>query len=152
LGYAPELDMDAMLDMVSVDYVAKSAVYISMQKDSIGKVFHVTSPLLFQVSWWCCGCFLLIGMVVCVCWDDYVAKSAVYISMQKDSIGKVFHVTSPLLFQVSWWCCGCFLLIGMVEMFVEMFVYQLLMWYFIFHVVCNASQQQQQQQQQQCNT
>jgi amino acid adenylation domain-containing protein/thioester reductase-like protein len=42
LGAMPELDM--YLDVTPADYVAKSVVYLAMQRSSIGKVFHLTNP------------------------------------------------------------------------------------------------------------
>ncbi|ARV57926.1 polyketide synthase [Nostocales cyanobacterium HT-58-2] len=37
-------DVDYMLDMSPVDYVSKAIVYLSMQKESIGKAFHLQHP------------------------------------------------------------------------------------------------------------
>ena len=42
VGAMPELDM--YLDVTPADYVAKSVVYLAMQRSSIGKVFHLTNP------------------------------------------------------------------------------------------------------------
>jgi thioester reductase-like protein len=37
-------DVDYMLDMSPVDYVSKAIVYLSLQKESIGKAFHLQHP------------------------------------------------------------------------------------------------------------
>ena len=42
MGSFPEVDY--MLDMSPVDYVSKAIVYLSRQKDSIGKAFHLQHP------------------------------------------------------------------------------------------------------------
>jgi thioester reductase-like protein len=48
-------DVDYMLDMSPVDYVSKAVVYLSRQKESIGKAFHLQHPqpvpLSFLVDW-----------------------------------------------------------------------------------------------------
>ncbi|MBT9315806.1 thioester reductase domain-containing protein [Leptothoe spongobia] len=45
LGRAPELDF--LLDLAPVDYVSRGIAYLSMQPDSIGKVFHLNNPQPF---------------------------------------------------------------------------------------------------------
>ncbi|GAA6619324.1 thioester reductase domain-containing protein [Scytonema sp. NUACC26] len=42
MGYFP--DVDYMMDMSPVDYVSKAVVYLSQQKESIGKAFHLQHP------------------------------------------------------------------------------------------------------------
>ncbi|MGV0104067.1 Polyketide synthase thioester reductase subunit HglB [Nostoc sp. DSM 114160] len=42
MGYFP--DVDYMLDMSPVDYVSKAIVYLSRQKESIGKAFNLQHP------------------------------------------------------------------------------------------------------------
>ncbi|MBW4633311.1 MAG: thioester reductase domain-containing protein [Iphinoe sp. HA4291-MV1] len=53
MGYFP--DVDYMLDMSPVDYVSKAIVYLSRQKESIGKAFHLQHPepvsLKILVDW-----------------------------------------------------------------------------------------------------
>ncbi|NEQ19418.1 MAG: hypothetical protein F6K28_06755 [Microcoleus sp. SIO2G3] len=48
-------DVDYMLDMSPVDYVSKAIVYLSRQKESIGKAFHLQHPepvsLKMLVEW-----------------------------------------------------------------------------------------------------
>lgn len=48
-------DVDYMLDMSPVDYVSKAIVYLSRQKESIGKAFHLQHPepvsLKMLVDW-----------------------------------------------------------------------------------------------------
>jgi thioester reductase-like protein len=48
-------DVDYMLDMSPVDYVSKAIVYLSRQKESIGKAFHLQHPepvsLRMLVEW-----------------------------------------------------------------------------------------------------
>lgn len=42
LGSVP--DMDLMVDLTPVDYVSKAIVYLSKQKESLGKAFHLFNP------------------------------------------------------------------------------------------------------------
>jgi thioester reductase-like protein len=53
MGYFP--DVDYMLDMSPVDYVSKAIVYLSRQKESIGKAFNLQHPqpvsLKILVEW-----------------------------------------------------------------------------------------------------
>ncbi len=53
MGYFP--DVDYMMDMSPVDYVSKAVVYLSQQKESIGKAFHLQHPqpvsLKMLVDW-----------------------------------------------------------------------------------------------------
>jgi thioester reductase-like protein len=53
MGYFP--DVDYMLDMSPVDYVSKAIVYLSRQKESIGKAFNLQHPqpaaLKMLVEW-----------------------------------------------------------------------------------------------------
>jgi thioester reductase-like protein len=42
LGVVPDLDM--MVDMSPVDYVARAIVHLSRRPDSIGRVFHFSNP------------------------------------------------------------------------------------------------------------
>ncbi len=42
LGSVPEID--TMLDLTPVDYVSKAIVYLSRQKESLGKAFHLFNP------------------------------------------------------------------------------------------------------------
>jgi len=44
LGCAPEPEDNAFVDMTPVDYVSRSIVYLSQQRDSIGKAFHLVNP------------------------------------------------------------------------------------------------------------
>ena len=37
-------DLDSLLDLSPVDYVSRAIVYLSRQKDSIGKAFHLNNP------------------------------------------------------------------------------------------------------------
>ncbi|KAB8334609.1 NAD-dependent epimerase/dehydratase family protein [Scytonema tolypothrichoides VB-61278] len=53
MGYFP--DVDYMLDMSPVDYVSQAIAYLSRQKESIGKAFHLQHPepisLKMLVEW-----------------------------------------------------------------------------------------------------
>ncbi|MGH8002001.1 MAG: thioester reductase domain-containing protein [Brasilonema sp.] len=53
MGYFP--DVDYMLDMSPVDYVSQAIAYLSRQKESIGKAFHLQHPepisLKMLVDW-----------------------------------------------------------------------------------------------------
>jgi len=42
LGSVP--DLDVTVNMAPVDYVSKAIVYLSRQKDSLGKAFHLVNP------------------------------------------------------------------------------------------------------------
>lgn len=48
LRNAPQLDL--MMDMTPVDYVSSAIVYISKQKESIGKTFHLVNPQPLHLS------------------------------------------------------------------------------------------------------
>jgi thioester reductase-like protein len=48
LGSAP--DIDAPVDMVPVDFVAKALVRLSLQPESLRKIFHLTNPHPFPLS------------------------------------------------------------------------------------------------------
>ncbi len=48
LGSFP--DIDYMLDMSPVDYVSQAIVYLSQQKESIGKAFHLQHPQPIHIS------------------------------------------------------------------------------------------------------
>lgn len=48
MGYFP--DVDYMLDASPVDYVSKAIVYLSKQKESLGKAFHLQHPAPVPLS------------------------------------------------------------------------------------------------------
>jgi hypothetical protein len=43
-------DLDLMLDLSPVDYNSRAIVYLSRQKESLGKVFHLQNPHLLHWS------------------------------------------------------------------------------------------------------
>jgi thioester reductase-like protein len=51
LGCAPS-DLNMVIAGASIDYVSKAIVYISRQKESLGKVFHLVNPQPLQWSEW----------------------------------------------------------------------------------------------------
>jgi thioester reductase-like protein/non-ribosomal peptide synthase protein (TIGR01720 family) len=42
LGFAP--DVDTIVDMTPVDYISKAIAHLSKQKESFGKIFHLSNP------------------------------------------------------------------------------------------------------------
>jgi len=48
LGSAPDLDL--MVNMTPVDYVSKSIIHLSRQKESLGKAFHLVNPHPLDLS------------------------------------------------------------------------------------------------------
>jgi amino acid adenylation domain-containing protein/thioester reductase-like protein len=49
LGQVPELETSAMTDLVPVDYVSRALVHLSLQEESLGRVFHLVHPR--PVAW-----------------------------------------------------------------------------------------------------
>jgi amino acid adenylation domain-containing protein/thioester reductase-like protein len=48
-GELPQLDGSLLTDLVPVDYVSQALVHLSMQEDSIGRVFHLVNP--HPIAW-----------------------------------------------------------------------------------------------------
>jgi amino acid adenylation domain-containing protein/thioester reductase-like protein len=44
LGIVPKLDAEVKLDMTPVDYVSRAIVHLSLEKESLGKAFHLLNP------------------------------------------------------------------------------------------------------------
>ncbi|MEA5514995.1 thioester reductase domain-containing protein [Nodularia sp. UHCC 0506] len=79
-------DVDYMLDMSPVDYVSKSVVYLSRQKESIGKAFHLQHPQPISLK----------DLVEWVRSFGYPVEMIPYEQWQSELINNVSSVENPL--------------------------------------------------------
>jgi thioester reductase-like protein len=79
-------DVDYMLDMSPVDYVSKAIVYLSRQKESIGKAFHLQHPQPISLK----------DLVEWVRSFGYPVKMISYEEWQAELINNVSSVDNPL--------------------------------------------------------
>ncbi|HYW19235.1 MAG TPA: thioester reductase domain-containing protein [Nodularia sp. (in: cyanobacteria)] len=79
-------DVDYMLDMSPVDYVSKAVVYLSRQKQSIGKAFHLQHPQPISLK----------DLVEWVRSFGYPVEMIPYEQWQSELINNVSSVENPL--------------------------------------------------------
>ena len=79
-------DVDYMLDMSPVDYVSKAIVYLSRQKESIGKAFHLQHPQPISLK----------DLVEWVRSFGYPVEMISYEKWQSELINNVSSVENPL--------------------------------------------------------
>ncbi|MBE9049542.1 thioester reductase domain-containing protein [Nostocales cyanobacterium LEGE 11386] len=79
-------DVDYMLDMSPVDYVSKAVVYLSRQKESIGKAFHLQHPQPISLK----------NLVEWVRSFGYPVEMIPYEQWQAELINNVSSVDNPL--------------------------------------------------------
>jgi thioester reductase-like protein len=79
-------DVEYMLDMSPVDYVSKAIVYLSMQKESIGKAFHLQHPQPVPLS----------GLINWIQSFGYPVEKMPYEQWQAELINNVSSVDNPL--------------------------------------------------------
>ncbi|WP_414548496.1 thioester reductase domain-containing protein [Anabaena sp. CCY 0017] len=79
-------DVDYMLDMSPVDYVSKAVVYLSRQKESIGKAFHLQHPQPISLK----------DLVEWVRSFGYPVEMIPYEQWQSELINNVSSVENPL--------------------------------------------------------
>ncbi|AFY35877.1 thioester reductase domain-containing protein [Calothrix sp. PCC 7507] len=84
MGYFP--DVEYMMDMSPVDYVSKAIVYLSMQKESLGKAFNLQHPQPAPLS----------TLIKWVKSFGYPVEAIPYEQWQAELINNVSSVDNPL--------------------------------------------------------
>ena len=50
IGYIPESDSDALVDMTPADYASQAIVHLSQQQQLLGQVFHIVNPTPIRIQ------------------------------------------------------------------------------------------------------
>ncbi|WP_414584330.1 amino acid adenylation domain-containing protein [Scytonema sp. PCC 10023] len=88
LGSVPKID--GLLDMTPVDYVSQAIIYLSQQKESIGKVFHLLNPHPIQLE----------KLIDWMCFYGYPLRLVTYDEWRQELIAAAKHSSDPTLYSL----------------------------------------------------